>query len=234
MAVRVLGATPCGPQVTRQPGPSVGAMSRNLVTGNMAATGNAVTQADFARRKGVSRKTVTKWKEKGLLSMTPDGRVKVEESERLLADRPVTYRGGSVTPSTQAVVQQGETPEAAAERIVKEGGAPYPHAEAVRIKENYLALLRQLEFDIKSGAVVPIDVVIAGVVEQNSRVRTKMLAIPTRVAPRAAVLRSADEVRALLEADVIQALKELTLDGEGDVSLDDLRRIIRERFGSIH
>ena len=205
------------------------------------------TQAEFARQKNVSRKTVTKWKERGLLSMTPDGLVKIKESEWLLSDRAPNYRGGTAkgrapgvepkapAPSPAPKLQANETPEQAAERIVvAEGRAPYQLAEAIRIKENYLALLRQLEFDVKSGAVVPIDTVIAGIVEQSSRIRNKLLNIATRVAPRAAVLRSAEEVRALVEAEVTLVLQELTLDGQGRVSLDDVRGDIRERFGTVH
>lgn len=208
------------------------------------------TQAEFARMKGVSRKTVTKWKDKGLVSMTPDGLVKIEESEWLLAERSPNYRGGTakvqaVAPAARPApniparpapkIEPDETPEEAAERIVvEEGRAPYKLAEAVRIKENYLALLRQLEFDVKSGAVVPIDTVLAGIVEQFSRVRNKMLNLATRVAPRAAVLRTAEEVRALVEAEVTLVLQELTLDGQGHVSLDDVRGDIRERFGTVH
>lgn len=107
--------------------------------------------------KGVSRKTVTKWKDKGLVSMTPDGLVKIEESEWLLAERSPNYRGGaakaqaaappprpaaniSVKPAPK--ILPDETPEEAAERIVgEEGRAPYKLAEAVRIKENYLSAL---------------------------------------------------------------------------------------------
>jgi len=202
-----------------------------------------VTQAEFARQRGVSRKTVTDWKAKGLLSMTPDGLVKVEESEWLLADRPQTYRGGATKSDTPArpapkpalvAAEPGETPEQAAERIVvHEGSAPYAHAEAVRIKENYLALLRQLEFDLKSGAVVPIDVVIAVLVEQLAKVRNKVLGIGVRVAPRAAVLKSAQEVKALFDAEAALVLEELTLDGE-DLGLDELRAVLLERFGSVH
>lgn len=199
-----------------------------------------VTQAEFARQRGVSRKTVTDWKAKGLLSMTPDGLVKVEESEWLLADRPQTYRGGTTkaqaasTPKPAPAIEPDETPAEAAERIVvRDGAAPHDHAEAVRIKENYLALLRQLEFDLKSGAVVPIDVVIAVLVEQLAKVRNKVLGIGVRVAPRAAVLRSAQEVKALFDAEVALVLEELTLD-DTELGLDDLRAVLRERFGPVH
>ena len=199
-----------------------------------------VTQAEFARLRGVSRKTVTQWKQDGLLSMSPDGRVNVEESEWLLADRPQSYRGGqtkaapALEPAVRPVqIEADETPAEAAARIVAHDGAPYAHAEAVRIKENYLALLRQLEFDLKSGAVVPIDVVIAVLVEQLAKVRNKVLGIGVRIAPRAAVLGSGDEVKALLDIVIALALEELTLDGGSD-SLDDLRAVLQERFGSVH
>lgn len=199
------------------------------------------TQSAFARRRGVAKSMVSKWKAAGLLSMTAEGLVEVEESEWRLADRPGQYRGGKTKPprpdpqpAAEPELAAGETPEDAAERIVlQEGRAPYAHAEATRIKENYLALLRQLEFDQKSGAVVPIDAVVAGVVEQYAKVRNKLLNIPTRVAPRAAVLRSAEEVRALIEAEVNLVLQELTLDGDGD-SQADQRAVIRNRFGAVH
>jgi hypothetical protein len=197
-----------------------------------------MTQADFARHVGLTTGRISQLKKQGLIAMSDDGRVLVEETKWRLGDRAPSYRGG-VTKRIDRTVSQpaplpDESPAEAAERIVvREGGAPYDHAEAVRIKENYLALLRQLEFDLKSGAVVPIDVVIAVLVEQLARVRNKVLAIGVRVAPRAAVLRSAEEVKALLDTEIGQALEELTLD-DGALGLDDLREVLRERFGSVH
>lgn len=197
------------------------------------------SQAAFARRRGVSKAAVAKWKAQGLLSMTADGQVEIEESEWRLEDRPSSYRGGrsksapvpAAKPKPQIAVAPDESPADAAERIVKEAGAPYSHAEAVRIKENYLALLRQLEFDLKSGAVVPIDVVIAALVEQLAKVRNKVLGIAVRVAPRAAILKSSEEVRDLIDVEAALALEELTLD-DGGRGLDGLRAVLQERFGA--
>jgi hypothetical protein len=201
-----------------------------------------LSQADFARRVGLTTGRISQLKKQGLIAMSDDGRVLVEETEWRLADRPKNYRGGVTKPVAAAAApaisrpspRPDESPAEAAERIVvREGGAPYDHAEAVRIKENYLALLRQLEFDLKSGAVVPIDVVIAVLVDQLARVRNKVLSIGVRAAPRAAVLRSAEEVKALLDTEIGQALEELTLD-DGALGLDDLRDVLRERFGPVH
>lgn len=109
------------------------------------------TQAAFARRRGVSKAAVAKWKAGGLLSMTAEGLVEVEESEWRLEARPGTYRGGKTKAqktaeaaelATPPIIQSGESAEDAAERIVIETGAPHSHAEAVRIKENYQSPLR--------------------------------------------------------------------------------------------
>lgn len=59
-----------------------------------AADPKFLTQAEFARRRGVSRKSVTAWKAKGLLVLAEDGKVNVSETEWKLDDRPATYRGG--------------------------------------------------------------------------------------------------------------------------------------------
>lgn len=53
-----------------------------------------LSQAEFARARGVSRKTVTGWKKKGLLSLDAEERVDVEATEWNLDQRPATYRGG--------------------------------------------------------------------------------------------------------------------------------------------
>lgn len=54
-----------------------------------------MTQAAFARRRGVSRATVTEYKHKGLLVMTEDGLVDVKASEQLLSANLEPLRGGN-------------------------------------------------------------------------------------------------------------------------------------------
>jgi hypothetical protein len=100
-------------------------------------------------------------------------------------------------------VRKGETPEDAADRIVRdEGCAPHSLAEAERIKENYLALLRQLEYDQKSGAVVAVDDVAQAVAGEYAVLRNRPLSIPAEVAPRVAILKSAEEVQVFLSKEI--------------------------------
>lgn len=87
------------------------------------------------------------------------------------------------------------------------------HAQAVQKKENYLALLRELEYDREVGKVVEIDAVVSLVAAQFATVRTRLLAIPSKVASRIALIQTPEEARALVEAEITEALKELADDG---------------------
>lgn len=55
---------------------------------------NIMSQADFARRRKVSRATVTEYKRKGLLVMTEDGKVDAAASEKRLTSSLDPVRGG--------------------------------------------------------------------------------------------------------------------------------------------
>lgn len=167
------------------------------------------SQAEFARSHGVSKKTVTAWKARGWLVLA-DGGVDVEASNaRLQKYRreglPVTQEGND---RVTVAAQQGETPAQAAERIVL-SIAPHDYDEARRIKENYLALLNQLEYDQKSGAVVAVSDVSGAVGEQFARVRTRLLAIPAEQSPRIHRLKTVAEVQDALQDTITEALEEL-------------------------
>jgi hypothetical protein len=55
--------------------------------------GDFVSQAEFSRRRGVSRKSVTVWRRYGLVVMR-GGLVDVDASEARLAERPDIIKGG--------------------------------------------------------------------------------------------------------------------------------------------
>lgn len=216
-----------------------------------------LTQAEFAKRRGVSQARVSQWKTQGLVIIADDGRVDVEQSEWLLADRPRVKRGGVVKqppadippverkkpgpkpkPRAEppaaapvpvgagAIVEPPRPAEAAPdsaepladaamraiEGIVKQGGTLWTHAEAARIKENYLAKLRELEYDVKSGAVVEVAEVGKKVAAEYAAVRAGVLSVPSKLAPKLALVRTAEEIRDLLSVAIGEALEALTLD----------------------
>lgn len=89
---------------------------------------------------------------------------------------------------------------------------------------------QEMKNEVTRGSLVSIDMVLGATAAQARRVRNKLLSIPSKVASRAAALRSAEPIRALFEDEVIQALGELTDGGEGHVPLEEARAAFRDRF----
>lgn len=188
---------------------------------------STVTQAEFARLHGVSRKTVTTWKSRNLLVFEGEGvdveasnaRIKNLRKGALPVTSVVTQEGNGVTHGAEAdevtiKARDDETPAQAAERIAL-SVAPHGFEEARRIKENYLAFLNQLEYDKQSGAVVAVADVSSTVGASYARVRTKLLAIPAEQAPRLHRLKTIPEVQDALHGMITAALEELTRGSPG-------------------
>ena len=175
-----------------------------------------IKQTEFAKRRGVSRMAVTKWKASGMLVMrgdlvdveASDARLKKYRRDGLPKPTKATPKRGAAKAKAVAP-KRGETSSQAAERIAL-SVAPFDLQEARRIKENYLALLNQLEYDQRSGTVVAVEDVAGAIGQQLARVRTRLLAIPAECAPRVATLKTVPEVHAALSAAITEALEELT------------------------
>lgn len=193
-------------------------------------TEQTASQAGYAAHRGVSRKTVTIWKQKGLLVFTDGGEVDVVASDQLLLDqggKRAAVTAGNAAPKAASKDRAAE--EAADQLLSVEGRTFFSKAQAERMKENYLARLRQIEFDKAAGAVVETEDVVEAVIAEYAIVRNKLLAIGARIAPRAAVMRTAGEVKALVDREIALALEELTLDADGDADADDIRRSLRRK-----
>ena len=184
-----------------------------------------VSQAEFARLRKVSRKTVTAWKKAGLVVLTAEGRVDVAQSEKLLAERPSVYRGGKTTPREDN--PPVDNPEDAAEangngngdsalrlgdisvdQIAKATG--WSHAEAIKVKETFLALLRVQEYQQKAGELLPRAQNRLFIVDLLLRVRSRLLALPAAQAAPVHALKTVAEVRARLDDAVNDILSELS------------------------
>lgn len=175
------------------------------------------SQAAYARYKEVSKQTVTDWKARGLVVYDDAGRVDFEATDAALIAHGVRRAPGDEVDEFE---------------VLEDADAKWSKAEAERVKENYAARLKQLEYDRESGAVVEIDDVVVAVASEYAVVRNKLLDIGTKVAPRAAVLKSAEEIKALIDAAVIEALEELTIDDGGDTDFVALRESLQGRFGA--
>lgn len=182
-----------------------------------------VQQAEYARHRGVSRKTVTGWKQKGRLVLNEAGLVDVKATDARLDERPENYRGGVTAPPRPGVT--GNTPPevtpavAADPAILNKSPAEiaealdWSTAEAQRVKEIYLALLRRQEYEVAQGKLVEIEAVGTLVEREYSVVRERMLAVPGKMGAKLVGLERA-EITAALQAEVSEALNELHDPGE--------------------
>ncbi|MDP9153929.1 MAG: hypothetical protein M3O74_06745 [Pseudomonadota bacterium] len=204
-----------------------------------------VSQAQFAKIRGVSGKTVSKYKEKKRL-VTQGALVDVEKSIELL-DRYHNNRAAVVTPTVTppgnggvTVAEKtdmggnadeekqpaiafsddrpplemlpGERYEQAAARVLIERGADMSFDEARRVKENYLALLNELEYDQKSGVVVLVEDVVRYVGNEFANLRTRLRAIGPNYGPQLSRLNTPAEASAFISEAIDEALYELAAD----------------------
>jgi hypothetical protein len=188
------------------------------------------TKAAYARRHGVSKPAVGKWEDRGWLVLH-EGQVDVEASDALLAkyrspSDPRAARGAKVAaskpeptskpargkPAAPAVPKRkpDESAQDAAARLAP--SMPLTIEEARLLKERYLGLLHQLEYDEKAALVVKVDDVAALVGQALATVRTKLLAIPAEQAPRLVRLKTPAEMQDALQGLIVDALSELTED----------------------
>ncbi|MCO7512386.1 RNA polymerase subunit sigma-70 [Serratia fonticola] len=191
-----------------------------------------MNQSDFAKLHGVSRKTVTTWKARGWLVLAGDD-IDVEASNanierfRKTVTRPekkaVGNKQGNKTGNRPSGNKSGnkndkDRPESATktvERMIAEHGVTMTLDEARQMKENFLALLTQLEYDIKSGQVLPYKEMIEAVGNEYARMRTRLIAIAPEHGPRLRVLASTTN-----DAEFVQALQEVVYEAMEELSLD--------------
>ncbi|NHB94771.1 RNA polymerase subunit sigma-70, partial [Photorhabdus cinerea] len=162
-----------------------------------------MNQSEFAKLHGVSRKTVTQWKARGWLVLNGED-IDVDASNanveryRKSVTRPDKKTTGNKQGNKSGNRSQGnksdsgrtESPTKIVERMIAEKGATMTFDEARTLKENFLALLTQLEYEIKSGQVLPYKDMIEAVGQEYSRMRTRLIAIAPEHGPRLRVLAS--------------------------------------------
>ena len=181
--------------------------------------------AKFGALHGVSKQAAAKWKGRGLLVIV-DGKIDVDPSNENLrrlriggapgavkVDASVGESVSQLTVDENRKIRIDESASSAAERILLATGMELTTDQARQMKENYLALLNQLEYDQKSGLVVLISEVIGAVGAEYAKVRTRLLSLPAEQAPRIHRLKTVTEVQDALNELITEALEELTRDG---------------------
>lgn len=148
-----------------------------------------ISRREFAKRDGCSETLVRRGLKQGRLVAYDDGTI-----DPSLACTPWRERGANSSQGSQQ----------------DEGGELVSYAEAQRRKENYLARLRQLEFEIKSGKLVDAEAARKAVFELSRQDRDSWANWPSRVAPLIAAELGVDLVKlaVILEKHVRDQLAE--------------------------
>lgn len=158
---------------------------------------------------GITMPTVTAWVDKDGMPYTRQGSKGVEwefdtaEVINWFAAHKFKARDGRAKPRS-----------ARDDPFVPPGEGVESEDEAKARKERALADINELKAAREAGLVVPIDEVEAIVVEENARVRTRLLGIPTKLRPTVMVLmnnsrEAAEKVIAAAEKEILGALAEV-------------------------
>ena len=177
-----------------------------------------INASEFARREGCDEKQVRRALERGGLVRGDDGLIDATliGTTWRKPNRRRLQRGAQESCAPAAIdplsMLDGETLGEAAARILDASPELLPLAEALRVKENYLALLRQLEYEQKAGHLVELSLAQNVVFDLMRELRDAWLAWPVKIAPAIAAELGVDldHLTTLLAEAVYQQLLELS------------------------
>ncbi|CAI3953714.1 unnamed protein product [Commensalibacter communis] len=158
-----------------------------------------ISQSEAARRAGVSRTNIQKQLKVGRIQSAGKNKVDLASFNTWLA-------------SKQDIDQNTE--------LSQTGIIPYDPSlpvfknlqDAELYKTSYEARLKQLDYDLKSGAVVRIEDVVDALSSQLSAIRTRLLAIPAEMAPQIFNCKTVAETQGKMHQLMVRALEELSED----------------------
>lgn len=174
---------------------------------------NEMTQAEYARYKGVSAVMVNKWKKSGRLILTADGkRILVNESNQRLKD---TASPDGYTNSIHAAARKNKDAEKESEipltELIKKVNESQLDLETTNadelfknsraLKEKSAALQAAAEHEAYIGELWPrkdMEIILR---ERSRQVREGMMSIKKKIAPNLSGLANIKEIELLLDAE---------------------------------
>lgn len=148
--------------------------------------GKIVSQADLAQIFGVTSATVRAWRRAGC---------------------PAESEGGSGRPSTFNTADVIAWRLAGAAKV--QGDDDVSLVDARRRRAVAQAHLAEMDAARQSGKLLPREDVTAAVIGAFSRVRTRLLVIPSKVAPLVAPMKAPKECEGTIRKAIYEALREL-------------------------
>ena len=173
--------------------------------------GEALTQAEFARRVGVSRPRISQLVKVGQLPTVPGAR-RGQRFIPWLEGKAAWDIGHGVIPAdeSEAAPSRGPAPKPTPGRPSSNDIA-LKHAAARAADKAYQAETRRLKLEQLRGTLVSADGVRADAEACAVRVRSDLLGLPSRLA-MSLEGRTAVEIETMLDAAIVEALTKLSED----------------------
>lgn len=178
----------------------------------------------YAKHTGVSRKTISRWIKDQKYIVMDGNEINVEASDLNLkqyrdSQDLRTKNAKKITATTEKTADGSGDFQQLAESVyaaLVSGDERIRSLEVSRaIKEHYFAELARLEYEEKSGQLLPWQDMINKVGEEYHRMRTRLVAVAPEHGPRlraqATILTDAEFVATLQEV-IYEAMEELSLD----------------------
>lgn len=162
-----------------------------------------ISVREFAKRDGCSHSVVLRAIKEGRLKKLPDDTL----------DEALVGSGWRPTNRRKAAESKGSAPASSKKSKTIE----VSDLASIEVrKEFYLSEIRRLEYETKAGMLVPIDEVNAVWGEKISRIRTRLMALPSEIAPEFQRSKTVAEAEKLIRRQIIAALEELSHDGDDE------------------
>jgi hypothetical protein len=168
---------------------------------------NVMTQAEFARHRGVNRSYISRLAQRGILVMR--GKlVDAGASDAVLDDKPVE----DVDPPPAAAPAAPPPPPAsrpASGFMDHAAAARGTFAEARTVDKVFQARLRRLEFEARDKKLIDAEEARLTITDAVRRHRDGLLTVPDRMAPILAAEADPRKVNAVLRAELLRYLTEV-------------------------
>ena len=157
--------------------------------------------------------TLYRWINNGTIAVVDGNKIDRDDADRRLAARPENYRGGQTGGSRSKAAQIVDRADGLTAPVVP----PIPKdltvgtvAHSIAVKEHYLGLLRQLDYDEKAGFVVQIDEVVHRMAGELAVLRNLILGMPAKLAPRVIACRTPSEAEAVIRTECELVLRTIS------------------------
>lgn len=167
---------------------------------NQQVNSELISQAAYARDKGVSRQAVNDLVKRGIIPLI-DGKIDPAVADLKITTHLDPAKSKTILSSTAAI----STTETISVPQTQSSVASYQGSKATR--EHYEALKRKLEYEKLEGSLLERDAVERALTEAGRMLRDSIMAVPIRIAGQTVAMTDAHAIEKLIANELRRALE---------------------------